>query len=474
MEAPDSSDPPGPRGLPFLGGRANFLRFLYDPIAFMRRLRASYGDVVSLARGDPGYVFVFGAEHNQAILSKPHVFRNLDVSNIPLRIAPGSPLSRLFNGLIQMNGPEHDSLRRRLAPAVGRSHAKAHATTIAHAAQVQLESWKPGKVVDLAREMTEVALKVAVPVLLGLEAGAGGHRMGLLLGAWLKAVFSPVSVALPLDWPGLPYGRLQQLSSALEVEMKTVISRKEMSKLEESDVLARIIQSYSGASEKVTDDELVGHATFLFVAGHATTASALTWTLFLLACHPQIMSDVGDECSGAAGDPAASASDIDDRPLLDAVVRESLRLLPPVIWWIRVGAEPFEIGARRFPAGTKVITSAFMTHRDSASFPEPDVFDPGRWRSIRPGPYEYCPFSAGPRMCLGSSLAMLEIKVVVSAILQRFGLALIPRTSVDYRGPMLLAPRGRVPVLLTDPHRSPAGAGVHLNGRIPALVGLRA
>jgi cytochrome P450 len=135
-----------------------------------------------------------------------------------------------------------------------------------------------------------------------------------------------------------------------------------------------------------------------------------------------------------------------------------MRLLPPVLWWSRVAARPFELAGYPLPAGTHVAYSAYVTHRLPELYPEPERFVPARWLGAARGPYEYLPFSAGPRRCLGASFALMEIRLVLAAILRRFVLAPPRGARIDRGGLMLCEPRHGMPMVVGQRDRRPATA----------------
>jgi cytochrome P450 len=311
-----------------------------------------------------------------------------------------------------------------------------------------------------------------VRTFLGLEPDGSGAEPGRLLQRWLDTVVSVPAIAVPLDLPGLPYHRLTVLSGRLEAAIREMIALRRGGAPAGGDVLSRLTGAGNAGDPALSDDELVGATSFLFMAGHATTASALTWALFLLCATPSVLADLVDELDGTLrGDPP-DLRRLGRLDLLDRVVKESLRLLPPVTWWSRVSAAPCRLGRYDVPAGAHVAYSAYITHRRPELYPRPARFRPDRWLTCTPGPYGYLPFSGGPRTCLGSGFAVLEIKLVLAVILQRWGLALRPGQRVDPGGLVVSAPRRG---LLVRP--VPRGVDVgppDIRGGIRAVVDLDA
>ena len=172
-------------------------------------------------------------------------------------------------------------------------------------------------------------------------------------------------------------------------------------------------------------------------------------------------------CSSDLAWPPATG-EIDAMPLLDGVLRETLRLLPPVHHTLRTVAAPTDALGLQLRRDDRVIMSAFMSHREPTVFPEPDVFDPARWIRDRPGPYDYIPFSAGPRLCLGYAFATLEMKMILARIVQRHRVALVPHSKIDVIYRLTLCPSAGVP--MTVEPRDGAFSAAPVSGNILKLV----
>jgi cytochrome P450 len=216
---------------------------------------------------------------------------------------------------------------------------------------------------------------------------------------------------------------------------------------------------------------VLGHVTTFFTAGHETSASALTWILFLIAQHPHVYADLLDELEGTLHGAAPRLEQLKHLSLLNRVINEGMRMFPPSMWLIRTSTAPFALGSYELPGGTHVVFSPAVTHYRPDIYAEPHRFLPGRWETISPSPYEYLPFGNGPRRCLGATFAMLELQMVVSIILQRYRLVVPDQTKVDRGGSILSVPKGGLPVrLYARGQHVPAG---RVRGNIHDLVDLR-
>jgi cytochrome P450 len=461
---------PGPRGLPLLGGRANLLKLFHNPFAYLCWLYDTYGDVVALAQGDPSYVFAFGPELNHQLLANPDVFEN---GMGLLRLPKDTGLRRLFmNNLAVMNGAHHKQQRKLMQPAFHKKQLVRYHDDMVALTQRTLDCWQVQSEIDLLFEMKQLTQRIAVKTLFGVYNEAELERIGVLLQRTIDVTSSPLFMIAPINVPGLPFHRANRLAVQLESYIRSVIAQKR-AQPDATDVLAALVHVRDEDDAKLSDDELIGHAFTLFVAGHETTSNALTWTVFLLNQHPQTMADLLDELdsqlSGNAPTIEQLRSDGTRLPLLEGVIKESLRLLPPAPIGIRIAAAPCELGGYALPKGANIFYSEFITHRLPELYTEPNRFKPERWVTLDRSPYEYLPFSAGPHMCIGAGFAMQELKVVLALLLQRYRLAVVPNTKIEPN--LRMRPPQGMPVRVYPQDRQFQASPVR--GKIHDLVELR-
>ena len=429
--------PPGPAPHPLnLNGRANLIRFACNPRLFMERMRRDYGDVVMLIDGKPSYLFAFGETCNRTVLGDPDSFYNLEPGDTPLRVIAQSALSRLYNGLIQMNGPAHQHQRKLVARAMGRVWCEQTLAAMAAIVHRRVAEWPPGGIVDLAAECREISLQVALKTLLGLDPYRHSRSIADAMDEWTRLVFSPTVLLCPFDISGLPYARLQRLSEQIETTIRSMIAERRSSGERATDVLGALI---AGAGEDGLDeDALIGQTNFLFMAGHLTTASAMAWALFCVMAHPDLIAPLAAESESL--EPEELIASATEMSLVEAVIKEALRLFPPVMWWMRIAQKDFTLAGYCGRAGTRIIHSPYVSHRDPMHFPDPCSFSPRRWFVKKASPFAFCPFSAGPRMCLGERMAVAEIRLLLKYVLERHTPTLQPGARVDIGGLMLSSP----------------------------------
>ncbi|MFL5807176.1 MAG: cytochrome P450, partial [Roseiflexaceae bacterium] len=411
-------------------------------IDYHRHVYRTYGKIAAFAQGS-SKVLIYGPEYNRHVLSQPDVFH---AGGVPLPGSSDSVLYRLATGLPTMNGDLHRRQRRLLQPAFHRQQVETYRDTMVAITQHFLDRWPIGHVLDIVNEMHQITLCVASETLYGVDARAAADTLGHLMARWIGLNANWTVHMFPVDAPGTPFRRLLRLSEDLEAHIRAIIQRKRAHLSEQQDALALLLQAQDDDGTRLTEAELIGHANVLFFTGFETTAVALTWTLFLLVQHPRIMADLLDELTSTLHGDAPTLAQIHNLPLLDHTIKESLRILPPAIQGGRTAMQPFAMGGYEFPAGTKVMYSEYMTHHMPDLYPEPEKFSPERWRDLEPAPYAYIPFLVGARRCLGAEFALLEMKIVLSLILQRYRLTMAPHTRVDRQVRFMLVPKPGMPM----------------------------
>ena len=428
--------------MPVFGVTGSHIRFLADQLRWLTEL-SGYGPLVTLARGTSSHLFIFHPDYNMQVLSNPALFRSPEL----WRVAPeGSSLSRLWSGLVTLNGEVHKKHRRMMMPSFHKKKVESYRDEMVARIDRMLSAWKPGEVRDIFLEMRQVTLLIVTKVLFGLDDDQETLRMGQLLADWLERYTSPAVQILPFDGPGLPFRNLLEVSRRGESAIRELIARKRAQGASGDDVLSMLLQARDEEGGVMSDAELVGQTNILFVAGHETTTNSLTWTLFLLDQHPEVHAALLEELEGELKGAPPTLEQLERLPLLDQVVKESMRILPPVPVAFRASNAPFEMGGHSFGAETMVHYSPYITHRLPDLYPEPARFLPERWSKIDPPVYGYIPFSNGPRRCIGATMALLEIKLMLSMLLPRFRLSLRPGTRVDPLVRATIRPKGGLPM----------------------------
>jgi cytochrome P450 len=454
--------PPAPAGpAPVTQGR--LLDFPRDPLWCMRRLYEAHGEVAALEEDGQRLVFAFGPEFCQQVLSDTKTFESRFCA---IRGPKKSSQRRLTCGLLNMNGEEHKRHRRLVMGPFQKKALEPYYSPLVELAQELAREWQPGEIRNIFQDMTRYMLRVTSTVLFGVDVPPLAYDLGQVIERWM-AMNHEVGMGAFISDPGVStsYGNLLTLAEALEEKTLAMIDHRRSSDPGD-DVLSRLIQAHDENGLSLTDAELVGQTVLLFGAAHLTTANTLTWTLFLLAQHPQIASELAAELAGVLAGHAPTLEQLEQLPLLERVIQESMRLLPASAYSHRVSAEPVTLGPLRLAKGTPVIFSQIITHHLPHLFPEPRQFRPERWQSIAPSPYAYFPFAAGPRKCIGVGLAMLTLKITLGVLLQRHHLGVVPGAAINGKvSSTMLNPTSGMPMRVLQPNepfsRVPVEGNIH-------------
>ncbi|BDP42052.1 cytochrome P450 [Deinococcus aetherius] len=410
--------PDGPRGHGPLGNLPELRR---DALAFLRHSRAAYGDVFRLRFG-PRDVLVVAepAAAREVLVTKAGSFRK------------GRGIQKmedfLGSGLLTAEGEVWRGHRRLMQPAFHRSALEGMAEEIARATQpllARLEAAaRSGEPVDVASEMLRVALRAVAAVLFGAALDERDLRvvereLPPLLTSTTNRVRSPVDWRLPT--PSL--WREKAAARALDALVHRIIRERRASGAEGNDLLGMLLSARDEEGRGgLTDHELRDEVMTLFLAGHETTATLLTFLFLALSRHPELRERVQAEARERLGDRSPTAADARNLPLLGACIQETLRLYPPAWLVPRQATGPVTVAGVPLPEGTNVSVNIFLLHRGARYWPEPDAFRPGRWLGRERTPEAFMPFGAGARMCIGNHLALMEAAIIAGLVLREFTL----------------------------------------------------
>lgn len=441
----------------------SLMDFPRNPIACMRTLQHAHGPIAALEEDGQRMYFVFSPELNQRVLSDARTFHSRFFA---VRGPRSSAQRRITSGLLSMNGDAHKQHRRMvMGPFQKRTIVTYHESISRHVDEM-LSGWQPGQIRDIHEEMTQYMLRVTSGILFGLDVPELAYKLGHMIDEWVH-MNHETGMGAFLSSPQFltNYDRLQEMANEIEAEVQQMVHLRRTALAPGGDVLSLLIRAHEEEG-RVNDQELVGHITLLFGAAHLTTAHSLTWTLFLLAQHPSVMRELHEELSNDVAGEFPTLEEISELPLLERVIKESMRVLPASAYSQRICAEPVELGPFRLSRGAPVVFSQFITHHLSEIYPEPEVFRPERWLEISPSPYAYLPFGAGPRMCIGAPLAMMTIKTTLPTILKRFRLSVVANSEISGNVvSTMLGPTTSVPMHVAPPdgrfHSSPVSGNIH-------------
>lgn len=423
---PRTRDAPLVPGLPLLG---NTLDIQGDPLRFLPDVAERYGDIARLK--------FLG--RTAILLRDPDAIRHVLVDNS--RAYSIGIQSRLMlkwwqgEGLFVNDGASWLAQRRLMQPSFHRHTISAFGPIIAANVQRLCEAWagQLERPVAILPEMMRLALDVVAQSLFAslrpeetLAFSRAGSAMVQFYGRWLRSTW--LALVPPRVIPWVPAFR--KALATLDRIAYGLIAAARRGEPPPAGLLAMLLEARDEETgEGMTDRQIRDEIMTLLFAGHETTASALAWTWYLLAKHPAARAQLEAELDEALGGRTPSVEDVARLPTTRMVIEESLRLYPPAWTTFRLALEEDVIQGYRIPAASRVIISPYVMHRHPAYWPEPERFLPERFTSAqveaRPK-FAYLPFGGGPRQCIGSHFAMLEMQLVVANIAQRYRLDLVP------------------------------------------------
>ncbi|HZT78594.1 MAG TPA: cytochrome P450 [Gemmataceae bacterium] len=466
MTAPAA--PPGPRGRWLTGTLAEFSR---DRLGFMARCARDYGDVVATRLGPYPVWFLFRPDLIEEVLVNQA--RNF-TKHFALRLNP----LVLGNGLLTSEGDFWLRQRRLIQPAFNRQRLAGYAPAMVAAARRMLDRWAPGAAIDVPAEMMRLTLEIAAETMFGARVGPEADTVADALRVLQQSFVNRFGrlVRLPVWVPTPRNVRLRRAVARLDEIIYRFIGARRRSGADRGDVLSLLLHARDeDDGTGMTDKQLRDEAMTLFLAGHETTALALTWAWYLLATHPEAEARLLAEADvQLAGRPPAA----EDAPRLryaEWVALEAMRLYPPAYAVGREALAACDLGGWRLPAGMTVLMSQWVVQRDPRWFDRPDEFRPERWAgdaAQRLPKYAYFPFGGGPRLCIGNTFAMLEMVLVLAAIAQRCRFTLAPGQKVEPQPSFTLRPRGSILAGVTPrPAPTPAGPSPAAVAAGPAAAG---
>ena len=423
--APEERLPPGSRA----PGLLQMRRWFSDPVSFMEGNRDRYGQVFSVRLGalkrcamiaDPAAAW-------QVLGGNPDVFRM-------------GPTNRIFrpvlgdSSLFLLDGEEHRHHRRLMAPAFHRTGVRRYADLIEEIALRDLGEWPVGEPFPLQTAMRRITTESIVRIAIGVCRPDNDIEIRRLVPAMLKIAENPLALMpqFQREMGGRsPFGKVMEVTRQIDRILYEEIGIRRTLRPHErgNDVLSILATPQPHEDAFMTDREIRDEMLTLLIAGHETTANALSWTFERVLRHPVVHDRLLAELSN------------EDDTYVDAVVRETLRQRPILPVTARRLQEDMEVGDFAFPRGWTLMPAIFLIHQDPEVFPEPERFRPERFlEDPRPSARVWLPFGAGSRHCIGSHLAMLTIKTVIRTVLQRATVVAEGEDEPIVRNNMTLAP----------------------------------
>jgi cytochrome P450 len=434
--------PPGPTSLARTG-----YELYRDPLGLLTRLTREYGDIVHLQ---------LGSRHDY-ILNHPDSIKSVMLAGEEemLRSFP-RPMKRVLgNGLLSSQGECHKRQRRLIQPCFHHQHAASCAQVITEYTERVASHWRDGQTVDIFAEMLRLTMAIVVKALFNADVENEAAEIGRVLDIIMEMTHKNAIPYLDEFLARLPLPstkRYENARAVLDGMVYGMIDERRAAGSEQNDFLSAMLrlqgteEGYGLSDEQVRDEVMT-----MFVAGHETIGSALAWTWYLLAEHPEVERRMQEELDEVLGGRVATGADFARLPYTNMIMLESMRLYPPVWLMARRPVHDYQVAGYTVPAGSYFHISQYLMHRDQRYFPNPERFDPDRWKAeavaSRPR-FSYFPFGGGSRKCIGESFAMMEGVLVVATLAQQWTMQVAPGHRVEMEPLITLRPKGGIPVTL--------------------------
>ena len=437
--------PPGPPEMPLIG---KAFRIRNDFVGLIREA-AAYGDV-STVSVNPVLI---------CLVNRPELIRKVLVTS-QRKAAKGAKIRDTLrwiwgDGLLASTGAFHLRQRRLIQPRFHRRYIEKYAEAMTEMSSRKSRQWRDGAAVDMEQEMRELTLWIVAKALFDIETSDVVQRVGESFAesdAYLYLrLTQPVFLRRLLHSLPLPSTQRFQAARAYVDELiYGLIAERRRSGAQGEDLLCLLMRArYEDAQSEedggMSDQQVRDEAVSLYIAGHDTTATTLTYALYLVSRHPEVEKRFHAELDDVLGDRDATLDDLPRLPLTDRIVRETLRLYPPGWAFSRMVFEPIELDGHRIPPSVTVMVSALITQRDPRWFDNPLEFRPDRWTpefsSALPR-FAYFPFGGGQHQCIGQGFAWMEAKIALATLCRRWRATtrakaeILPRTTLKVKGGM--------------------------------------
>jgi cytochrome P450 family 110 len=427
---PQNKLPNGPKTPAFL---QTILAFI-DQFGLLETYHQKYGDIfyTPSSFGFPPFVIFNEPKAIEKVFTAdPNLFQVGKQTSFPIRVLLGD------NSLVVLDGIEHQKARKLLMPPFHGERMKSYGETMVNITKKVISQWQVGQTFSIRDYTQEISLRVILQTVFGLDEGEKYERLREVLIDWLELLNSPFNSSfiffrlLQKDlgaWS--PWGKFIRQKRLIHEMLKAEIDRRRNEpNLLGEDLLSLMLSTRDEEGKPMSDAEIRDELMTMLFAGHETTANSLAWAFYWIHYLPEVGQKLIAELKSLDGN--LDFNTILKLPYLNAVVSETLRIYPVVLFVGRQLKEPFELMGYTFEAGTSLLPSIYLTHHREDIYPESKKFKPERFLERQFSPYEYLPFGGGNRRCLGYAFALFEMKVVLATILSQVELELRDRTPVQ-------------------------------------------
>lgn len=415
--------PPGPRGLPILGADPAMIRGGLD---FRSRMAAEYGDVVHWdgVRGD-----VYQLNHPDDI---EHVLVQNNQNYVK-----GANFQKILgpltgNGILNSEGEEWRRNRHLVQPAFHPDRIEVYAEMMTDFTEEMCGRWSDGQQRLIHEDMMELTLRIVAKALFGADVEDHLEEISTAIDTFLPATSSLPNVLLPAEVPLPSRWKMDNARETLDEVVEDIIRERRADPGD--DVVSALLAAADEEGNALTNEQIHDEIITLLTAGHETTAVSLTYTTYLLSQHPKVEQRLVDELEEVLGGRTPEMSDLAQLTYTEQVVKESMRLFPPVPNIVREAVSPDTVGGYDIPAEATIHMSQWVVHRDPRWYDDARSFRPERWTSDMENELPrlaYFPFAAGPRRCIGDRFAMLEARLLLATIYQHYHLELVSDRTLE-------------------------------------------
>ncbi|GIK64341.1 MAG: cytochrome P450 [Chloroflexota bacterium] len=447
LQTTQASYPPGPP--PVGKNPLTQLRFgLYvtkNPLGVMMDWFQTYGDMVHLQFGDTNHVYLLSnpTHIHEVLVEKADQFHKAAKYKDEQR-----GLARLLgNGLITSDGDYWRQQRRLMQPAFHARRIEGYGVVMVNYTRQMLDSWRDGSSLDVADEMMHLTLAIVARTILDTELAGDAEQIAEAVSVFQNLAFG-VDI-FPLWLPTPAHIRQSRVEKTMSQIISRLIAERRASAGDRGDLLSMMLLTIDEEGNGMTDRQIRDEMVTLFLAGHETTANALNWAWYLLAQHPDIEAKLHSELDAVLQGNPPTFADLKRLPYTEMVMKEAMRLYPPVWSMSRQVIEAVEIGGYPIAKGSEVNIITYATHHDSRWWSEPECFLPERFSPQQEQQFPklaYLPFSSGPRVCIGNSFAMVEAQLILATIAQRYRLALTDGYNTQPEALITLRPQHGLPM----------------------------
>ncbi len=443
-----------------------------EPLQLLARARETHGNLFAIRKDGAmfsrasecaGVIAAFGLENQRAILT------DIESFGLPISAAENLKLPQnlinLNRSLHSMRAAEHSAQKRHLMGML--NHVKPSYRPVWTALEEITANWT-AEPIQLVKQMRELTFAASLQVLFG-----NGHPNTRQLASLLQTYFylrrEAVSSAHTANREELE--QLVMVGDVVDSGLRELVRAYRQASPAPAGVFANLATE---SAARLSEDEIVGHMNIFFISNTEPVAVALSWVLLVLSQLPELRAELRNELDAALQAYACPTDvELSNLTLLDCVINETLRLLPPNALMVRITTKPTLLSGILLPTRCEILLSPFISHRDEKAFHHPEEFLPSRWQEAAPSPFLYFPFGAGGHTCIGRSMAIDMMKSILAFLLPRFDLLLADNQDIDWSIRIMLLPAPDPAVIFHPLHSQSRSKPGEITGPLAALLNLK-